>query len=296
MTGATAIPEFGTKFVRGMLVDTHPTTFDELVRISGLSHGTDVWLNNAQTLVQEGTAPLKEAICCRDDIMLYLISKNLESKLAFTIMESVRKGRGLKPEWEEEMRAHDVPEWYIESCKKIKYMFPKAHAVAYVMMAFRIAWFKVHEPRAFYAAYFSIRAKAFDASIMTHGDEMVLAQMDMLSKKEKITAAEKDMLVTLEVCHEFYLRGFAFDPIDLYESHATKFLITEHGLRPPFTAIPGLGEVAACSMIEERQKGKFLSMDEIQMRCNKVSKAVIELLEQNGALGDLPRSSQMSFF
>ena len=296
VTGATAIPEFGTKFVRGMLVDTHPTTFDELVRISGLSHGTDVWLNNAQTLVQEGTATLKEAICCRDDIMLYLISKNLESKLAFTIMESVRKGKGLKPEWEEEMRAHDVPEWYIESCKKIKYMFPKAHAVAYVMMAFRIAWFKVHEPRAFYAAYFSIRAKAFDASIMTHGDEMVLAQMDMLSKKEKITAAEKDMLVTLEVCHEFYLRGFTFDPIDLYESHATKFLITEHGLRPPFTAIPGLGEVAACSMIEERQKGKFLSMDEIQMRCNKVSKAVIELLEQNGALGDLPRSSQMSFF
>ena len=296
VTGATAIPEFGTKFVRGMLVDTQPTTFDELVRISGLSHGTDVWLNNAQTLVQEGTATLKEAICCRDDIMLYLISKNLESKLSFTIMESVRKGKGLKPEWEEEMRAHDVPEWYIDSCKKIKYMFPKAHAVAYVMMAFRIAWFKVHEPRAFYAAYFSIRAKAFDASVMIHGDELVLSQMDTLSKKEKMTAAEKDMLVTLEVCHEFYRRGFVFDPIDLYESHSTKFLITEHGLRPPFTAIPGLGEVAACSIIDERQKSKFLSMDEIQMRCNKVSKAVIELLSQNGALGDLPKSSQMSFF
>lgn len=295
-TGATAIPEFGTKFVREMLIDTQPTTFDELVRISGLSHGTDVWINNAQTLVQEGTATLKEAICARDDIMLYLISMKMDPKLSFTIMESVRKGKGLKPEWEEDMRAHIVPEWYIESCKKIKYMFPKAHAVAYVMMAFRIAWFKVHEPRAFYSAYFTIRAKAFDASIMTHGDDLVLSHMEELNKKEKITAAEKDMLVTLEVCHEFYRRGFIFEPIDLYESDSKKFLVTDRGLRPPFTAIPGLGEVAACSIIAERQKREFLSMDEIQARCNKVSKSVIELLEKNGALGDLPQSSQMSFF
>ncbi len=296
-TGATAIPEFGTKFVREMLLDTKPTTFDELVRISGLSHGTDVWINNAQTLVQEGTATLKEAICCRDDIMLYLISMNMDSKLSFTIMESVRKGKGLKPEWEEDMRAHNVPEWYIDSCKKIKYMFPKAHAVAYVMMAFRIAWFKVHKPLAFYAAYFSIRAKSFDAGLMINGDSIVLAQMDAISKKEKATAAEKDMLVTLEVCHEFYFRGFEFAPIDLYESDSKDFIITEDGrLRPPFTAIPGLGEVAACSIVEERQKSPFLSMDEIQSRCNKVSKAIIELLENNNALGDIPKSSQISFF
>ena len=295
-TGATAIPEFGTKFVRDMLLDTMPTTFDELVRISGLSHGTDVWINNAQTLVQEGTATLKEAICCRDDIMLYLISMNMEPKLSFTIMESVRKGKGLKPEWEEDMRAHNVPEWYIESCKKIKYMFPKAHAVAYVMMAFRIAWFKVHHPLAFYAAYFTIRAKAFDASAMVNGDEMVISQMDAINKKEKASAVEKDMLVTLEVCHEFYTRGFEFAPVDLYESDAVDFKIDNGKLRPPFTSIPGLGEVAARSIMEEREKSKFLSMDEIQARCNKVSKSVIELLEKNGALGDIPRSSQMSFF
>jgi len=296
-TGATAIPEFGTKFVREMLLDTMPTTFDELVRISGLSHGTDVWINNAQTLVQEGTATLKEAICCRDDIMLYLISMGMESKLSFTIMESVRKGKGLKPEWEDDMREHNVPEWYIESCKKIKYMFPKAHAVAYVMMAFRIAWFKVHHPLAFYAAYFTIRAKAFDASAMINGDEVVLSQMDAIAKKEKPSAVEKDMLVTLEVCHEFYTRGFKFAPVDLYKSDAVDFEITDDGmLRPPFTAIPGLGEVAARSIMEERAKSKFLSMDEIQTRCNKVSKSVIELLEKNGALGDIPKSSQISFF
>ncbi len=296
-TGATAIPEFGTKFVREMLLDTKPTTFDELVRISGLSHGTDVWINNAQTLVKEGTATLKEAICCRDDIMLYLISMGMESKTSFTIMESVRKGKGLTPEWEEDMRAHNVPEWYIDSCKKIKYMFPKAHAVAYVMMAFRIAWFKVHKPLAFYAAYFSIRAKAFDASVMINGDDMVLSQMDTISKKEKASAVEKEMLVTLEVCHEFYTRGFKFAPVDLYKSDAVNFEITEDGmLRPPFTAIPGLGEVAARSIIAEREKSKFLSMDEIQSRCNKVSKSVIDLLEKNGALGDIPRSSQISFF
>ena len=296
-TGATAIPEFGTKFVREMLLDTKPTTFDELVRISGLSHGTDVWLNNAQTLVQEGIATLKEAICARDDIMLYLISMNMDPKISFSIMEDVRKGKGLKPEYVDDMRAHNVPEWYIESCKKIKYMFPKAHAVAYVMMAFRIAWFKVHQPLAFYAAYFSIRAKAFDASVMVNGDELVLSQMDTINKKEKPSAVEKDMLVTLEVCHEFYLRGFKFAPVDLYESDAVNFKITEDGrLRPPFTAIPGLGEVAARSIMDEREKSKFLSMDEIQSRCNKVSKAVIELLEKNGALGDIPQSSQISFF
>ncbi len=295
-TGSVAIPEFGTKFVREMLIDTQPKTFDELVRISGLSHGTDVWLDNAQTLVQNKVANLKQVICARDDIMLYLISKGVESKLSFTIMESVRKGKGLKPEWEDEMRAHDVPEWYIDSCKKIKYMFPKAHAVAYVMMAFRIAWFKVHEPKAFYSAYFSIRAKGFDASVMTRGDGVVVNKIEELGHREKISAAEKEMLVTLEVCHEFYRRGFKFDDIDLYESDAIDFLITENGLLPPFTSIPGLGEVAARSIMEQRKIKKFLSVEEIQSRCAKVSKAVVELLDENGALGNIPKSSQISLF
>ncbi|MBQ3054830.1 MAG: PolC-type DNA polymerase III [Oscillospiraceae bacterium] len=295
-TGSVAVPEFGTKFVREMLVDTKPGTFDELVRISGLSHGTDVWLNNAQTLVKEGTATLKEVICARDDIMLYLISKGVEPKLSFTIMESVRKGKGLKPEWEEEMSSHNVPKWYIDSCKKIKYMFPKAHAVAYVMMAFRIAWFKVHHPLAFYAAYFSVRAKAFDAQYMINGDGVVLAKMEEIQKKEKPSPVEKEMLVTLEVCHEFYARGFKFDPIDLYQSDAVNFQITETGLLPPFTAIPGLGEVAARGIMAERVKSEFISVDELQSRCNKVSKAVVELLTANHVLDDIPATSQMSLF
>jgi len=295
-TGSVAVPEFGTKFVREMLLDTQPQTFDELVRISGLSHGTDVWLNNAQTLVKSGQATLKEVICARDDIMLYLISKGVESKLSFTIMESVRKGKGLKPEWEAEMAEHGVPQWYIDSCKKIKYMFPKAHAVAYVMMAFRIAWFKVHQPLAFYAAYFSVRAKAFDATCMINGDAVVLAKMEEIQKKEKPSPVEKEMLVTLEVCHEFYARGFRFEPIDLYRSDAVDFQITEKGLLPPFTAIPGLGEVAARGIMAEREKSEFLSVEEMQNRCAKVSKAVVELLNENHVLDEIPQSSQMSLF
>ncbi len=296
VTGSVAIPEFGTKFVRDMLIDTQPHTFDELVRISGLSHGTDVWLNNAQTLVKEGVANLKQVICARDDIMLYLIDKGVAPKLSFTIMESVRKGKGLKPEWEEEMRAHDVPEWYIDSCKKIKYMFPKAHAVAYVMMAFRIAWFKVHHPKAFYAAYFSIRAKAFDASVMTNGDQAVLTRIDELNAMEKRTQKEDNMLVTLEVCHEFYRRGLKFAKIDIYKSDAVNFLITDEGLLPPLTAISGLGEVAARNIIEEREKGRFMSIEDLQVRCSKVSKGVIELLDENKVLEDIPNSSQMTLF
>ena len=295
-TGSVAIPEFGTHFVRGMLIDTQPTTFDELVRISGLSHGTDVWLTNAQDLVRDGTATLKQVICARDDIMLYLIDKGVEPKLSFTIMESVRKGKGLKPEWVDEMLAHDVPQWYVDSCKKIKYMFPKAHAVAYVMMAFRIAWFKVHHPKAFYAAYFSIRAKAFDASVMTNGDAVVLSKIDELNSMEKISQKEENMLVTLEVCHEFYKRGFEFAPIDLYKSHTKNFLITDNGLIPPFTAISGLGEVAAQNIVEERENGRFMSVEELQTRCNRVSKGVIEMLEANGVLRDVPNTSQVTLF
>lgn len=296
--GCLAVPEFGTKFVRGMVKDTKPTTFDDLLCISGLSHGTDVWLGNAADLVASGI-PLNECICCRDDIMNYLIGKGVEPKLAFQTMESVRKGKGLKPEMEEAMKANNVPDWYIDSCKKIKYMFPKAHAVAYVMMAFRIAWFKVHKPLAFYSAYFSVRAKGFDASCMIKGDAVCLDKIRELHRKDvdkTISAAEKDTQTTLEVCHEFYKRGFIFEPMDVYKSDATKFIVTEKGLIPPFTSMPGIGEQAALNIVEERKKGRFLSAEELSVRCPKVSKSVIELLGEIGALGSMPRSTQISLF
>lgn len=296
--GCLAVPEFGTKFVRGMVKDTKPTTFDDLLCISGLSHGTDVWLGNAADLVASGI-PLNECICCRDDIMNYLIGKGVEPKLAFQTMESVRKGKGLKPEMEEAMKANNVPDWYIDSCKKIKYMFPKAHAVAYVMMAFRIAWFKVHKPLAFYSAYFSVRAKGFDASCMIKDDAVCLDKIRELHRKDvdkTISAAEKDTQTTLEVCHEFYKRGFIFEPMDVYKSDATKFIVTEKGLIPPFTSMPGIGEQAALNIVEERKKGRFLSAEELSVRCPKVSKSVIELLGEIGALGSMPRSTQISLF
>ena len=296
--GCLAVPEFGTKFVRGMVSDTKPTTFDDLLCISGLSHGTDVWLGNAADLVASGI-PLKECICCRGDIMNYLIGKGVAPKLAFQTMESVRKGKGLKPEMEEAMKANDVPDWYIDSCKKIKYMFPKAHAVAYVMMAFRIAWFKVHRPLAFYSAYFSIRAKGFDAACMIRGDKVCMEKIQELHRKDvdkTISAAEKDTQTTLEVCHEFYKRGFTFAPMDIYKSDATKFLVTENGLIPPFTSMPGIGEQAAVNLVEERKNGPFLSAEELSVRCPKVSKSVIELLDEIGALGSMPKSTQISLF
>lgn len=296
--GCVAVPEFGTKFVRGMVKETHPSTFAELVSISGLSHGTDVWLGNAAELVRKGI-PLSGCICCRDDIMNYLILQGVKPKLSFKTMESVRKGKGLTEEMEAAMNEQHVPEWYIDSCKKIKYMFQKAHAVAYVMMAFRIAWFKVHRPLAFYSAYFSIRAKGFDASCMIKGDKVCLDKMTELRGKERdktISAAEKDMMTTLEVCHEFYRRGFTFEPMDVYKSDATRFLVTETGLIPPFTSMPGIGEQAALSIVEERKNGKFLSAEELIVRCPKASKAVVELLEQIGALGSMPKTTQMTLF
>ncbi len=246
-TGSFGIPEFGTKFVRGMLEDTKPTTFEELIRISGLSHGTDVWLNNAETLIKEGKATLSEAICTRDDIMTYLIKKGLNPDHAFKIMEAVRKGKvakGAEPKWEEyveEMREHDVPEWYIDSCKKIKYMFPKAHAVAYVTMAFRIAWFKVYYPLAYYCAYFSIRADDFDSEIMIYGKEKVKQKMKELEALgNNMSVKEKGVYTILEIVLEMYERGFKFLPIDLYKSHSTKFLIEDGAIRPPLSSIPGL--------------------------------------------------------
>jgi len=298
-TGAVAIPEFGTSFVRGMLVDTQPTEFDVLIRLSGFSHGTNVWLGNAKDLIVKEGIPVNQAIGCRDDIMIFLIACGLPEKRAFKIMESVRKGRGLPEGAEEEMLSANVPKWYIESCKKIEYLFPKAHAVAYVMMAFRIAWFKVHEPLAFYAAYFSIRAKAFDATCMCRGMETVKKKMRQIVAKDKeASAVEKDMLTTLEVVYEFYLRGFAFDRLDLYSAHATLFQMNKEAgtLIPPFTSLPGLGETAAWSLCEQREGRQFISVEEVLAACPKVSKAHIELLKEMGTLDGMPETSQMTLF
>ncbi len=295
-SGTFAVPEFGTKFVREMLFSTKPTTFDELIRISGLSHGTDVWLNNGQDIINNGIATLKEIISARDDIMLFLISKGLDRKLSFTIMESVRKGRGLKPEWEVEMRNHNVPEWYLESCKKIKYMFPKAHAAAYVLMAFRIAWYKVHYPKEFYSAYFSIRANSFDSTIMTKGPEPIRQKMREIENNPNAKAVDKDMLTTLEVCYEFYKRGLTFESIDIYNSEATKFTLVGNGLRPPFTSIPGLGETAANDLVSARADGPFLSVEELSMRSPKVSKTILDTFREEGIFGDLPETSQVTLF
>ncbi|MDY3014587.1 MAG: PolC-type DNA polymerase III [Evtepia sp.] len=302
-TGAVAIPEFNTKFTRQMLQDTMPTKFNTLIRLSGFSHGTDVWLGNARDLIVSGTATVDSTVGCRDDIMLYLMEQGVEPKMAFDIMEAVRKGKvkkgGFQEGWEEAMRACDVPDWYIDSLGKIGYLFPKAHAVAYVMMAFRIAWFKVHRPLAFYAAYFSIRAKALDATCMCQGMEVCQQKMREIQAKEKDAAAvEEDMMVTLEVCYEFYLRGFTFATIDLYRSDATKFLMDEesNALLPPFTAIPGLGETAAISIVENREGRHFISQEELLAACPKVSKTHVEQLRAAGALGSMPETSQISLF
>ena len=297
-TGAVAIPEFNTRFTRGMLLDTMPTRFDTLLRLSGFSHGTDVWLGNAKDLITSKTATVDQAIGCRDDIMIYLISCGMPEKRSFKIMESVRKGRGLPDGAEEEMKAAGVPDWYIGSCKKIKYLFPKAHAVAYVMMAFRIAWFKVHHPLAFYAAYFYRRSQkgGFDAVLMTQGMDAVVANIKAIEQNEEATAKDEDLLTTLEVAYEYYLRGFTFLPIDIYESDATKFLIKDGKLLPPFVAISGLGESAALDIVEGRKGNTFLSVEEVAAACPKVSKTHIQMLKDAGAFGSLPDTSQVTFF
>ena len=299
--GSFGVPEFGTKFVRGMLVDTKPTTFEELLRISGLSHGTDVWLNNAQTLINEGTITLQEAICTRDDIMLYLIKQGVPPKPAFKIMETVRKGKALKdPEqwakYKEIMQENNVPEWYIKSCEKIKYMFPKAHAAAYVTNAFRIAWFKVHQPAAYYTAYFTIRADEFDSECMIFGKEKVKNKMKELELQgNAISAKDKNVYSILELVLEMYERGIKFLPIDLYKSHATKFILEEDGIRPPLNSIPGLGTVAAESIDSAKQNGEFMCIDELQQRA-KIGKSVTELLKKFGCLDGWTQSNQMSLF
>ncbi|MGO1370813.1 MAG: PolC-type DNA polymerase III [Senegalia sp. (in: firmicutes)] len=295
-TGSLGIPEFGTKFVIQMLLDTKPTTFAELVRISGLSHGTDVWLNNAQDLVANGITTLKEVISTRDDIMMYLIYNGLDKKRSFKIMEKVRKGKGITEDEEIYMRDNNIPEWYIESCKKIKYMFPKAHAVAYVMMSFRIAYFKVHYPEAFYATYFTMKATDFDAELITKGIE---ALKEKIKELESIgndkTAKEKNLLTVLEVSLEMYARGFNFKNVDLYKSDSDTFIIEDDGILPPLKSLQGVGENAAKAIVEAREKGMFLSMEDITKRA-KVSKTVIEALKVHGCLEGMSESNQLDLF
>ncbi|MFT8350253.1 DNA polymerase III subunit alpha [Clostridium saccharoperbutylacetonicum] len=299
--GTFGIPEFGTKFVRGMLVDTKPKTFSDLLCISGLSHGTDVWLGNAKDLIDNGViTSISDAVCTRDDIMVYLIKKGLPPNTAFKIMETVRKGKALKepkwPEYEALMRSNEVPEWYIESCKKIKYMFPKAHAAAYVMMAFRIAWFKVHIPRAYYATYFSIRAKAFDAEFMIFGKEKVKAKMQEINAMGNDAGPkDKDMYDDLEIVLEMYERGIKFLPIDLYKSHATRFQVEESGIRPSLNSIAGMGNVAAEGIANASKEKEFNSVDDVKKR-SKIGNAGIELLRKFDCLKGLPESDQMCFF
>ncbi|WP_394527056.1 PolC-type DNA polymerase III [Lacrimispora sp. JR3] len=294
--GALGVPEFGTDFAMQMLIDTQPKYFSDLVRIAGLAHGTDVWLGNAQTLIQEGKATIQTAICTRDDIMIYLISMGMEEGLSFSIMESVRKGKGLKEEWEKEMIAHGVPDWYIWSCKKIKYMFPKAHAAAYVMMAWRIAYCKVFYPLAYYAAFFSIRANGFSYELMCQGREKLehyLAdyrkRMDTLSKKEL------DTLRDMRIVQEMYARGYDFIPIDIYRAKARHFQIIDGKLMPSLSSIDGLGEKAADAVVDAVKDGPFLSREDFRNR-TKVSKTVCDLMGDLGLLGELPESNQLSLF
>jgi DNA polymerase-3 subunit alpha (Gram-positive type) len=292
--GSLGIPEFGTDFVMQMLRDTKPKTFSDLVRISGLSHGTDVWLNNAQTLITEGTCTLSTAICTRDDIMTYLIYQGVESGLSFKIMESVRKGKGLTPDMEAAMLEQGVPEWYIWSCKRIKYMFPKAHAAAYVMMAFRIAYFKVYYPLAYYAAYFSIRASAFNYELMCLGKERLERYMaDYKRRSNELSKKEQDVLKDMKIVQEMYARGFEFLQLDIYTAKAHIFQIIDGKLMPSFSTIDGLGDKAADAVVEAVKDGKFLSRDDFRSRC-KVSSTVVDLMADLGLFGDLPISNQIS--
>ena len=294
--GTLGVPEFGTRFVRQMLVETQPANFSDLVRISGLSHGTDVWINNAQDLVKSKQATISEVISTREDIMLYLINAGLDNKKSFYIMEKVRKGRGLSEEDEREMRALDLPPWYIDSCNKIKYMFPKAHAVAYVMMSFRIAYFKVHYPEAFYASYFTTKAADFDAQLILQGEERVKDKIKELeSLGNDCTSKEKNLISVLEVVREMYARGYRFEKVDLYKSHSDKFFVGKDGILPPLKGLDGVGENAARKIVGEREIARFISIQDMIER-TKVTKTVIEALRNHGCLEGLPQSNQLSLF
>ncbi len=294
--GSLGVPEFGTDFVIQMLLDTKPQSLSDLIRISGLGHGTDVWLGNAQTLIAEGKANISGCICCRDDIMIYLIHKGVDSALSFTIMESVRKGKGLKPEWEKEMTAHDVPDWYIWSCKKIKYMFPKAHAAAYVMMAWRIAYCKINYPLAYYASYFSIRASAFSYEAMCRGQQHLENVMTEYKRRgDSLSKKEQDSMKDMKIVQEMYARGFDFVPIDIFTAHSRNFQIVGDKLMPSLNSIDGLGEKAADAIVEAAKEGPFLSKDDFRQR-TKVSKTVVEMMDELNLLGKLPESNQISLF
>jgi DNA polymerase-3 subunit alpha (Gram-positive type) len=293
--GTYGIPEFGTSFVRQMLIETRPSTFAELVRISGLSHGTDVWLNNARELIKDNIANLSEVISVRDDIMNFLLQKGMEPIDAFWIMEHVRKGKGLTDEEESKMRQNNIPDWYIESCKKIKYMFPKAHAAAYVMMAYRIAYFKVHHPKAFYLTYFSTKASSFDAQIVDKGLEFVNDHLNKLNNQDKLTAKDKETITILEVVIEAMHRGIKFGKVDLYNSKMSTFILKDDKLVPPLVCLEGLGTSAAESIIEARKDGDFISVEDLSNR-TRLSKTVIEKMKDHGTLKGLPEKNQLSLF
>ena len=294
--GALGVPEFGTDFAMQMLIDTKPKYFSDLVRIAGLAHGTDVWLGNAQTLIQEGKATIQTAICTRDDIMIYLIAQGMDEGLSFTIMESVRKGKGLKDDWITEMTAHGVPEWYIWSCKKIKYMFPKAHAAAYVMMAWRIAYCKIFYPLAYYAAFFSIRASAFSYEIMCQGrDKLEYYLADYKKRADTLSKKEQDTLRDMRIVQEMYARGFDFMPLDIYRAKARDFQVIDGKIMPSLSSIDGLGDKAAEAVVDAVKDGAFLSIEDFSNR-SKVNGTICTLMADLGLLPDLPKSNQLSLF
>ena len=295
-TGTLGIPEFGTKFVRGMLEQTKPNTFTELLQISGLSHGTDVYLGNAEELIRLHNIPLSEVIGCRDDIMVYLIHKGVEEGVAFKIMEGVRKGKGIPDDFQAIMRENNVPEWYIQSCLKIKYMFPKAHAAAYVLMALRVAWFKVHKPLLYYCAYFSVRAQDFDIVAMSQGKEMIKKRIKEIREKGmEASAKEQNLLTVLELANEMVERGFYFKMVDVDKSEASNFVIEGDSLIAPFRAIQGLGLNVANKIVEARQEQPFLSKKDLATR-GKVSKTLIDYMTENKVLDHLPDENQLSLF
>lgn len=296
-TGTLGIPEFGTSFVIQMLNDTKPTTYSELVQISGLSHGTDVWLGNAQELIKKEICTLKDVIGCRDDIMVYLIYAGLEESLAFKIMESVRKGKGLTEEFEKEMKNNNVPDWYIDSCKKIKYMFPKAHAAAYVLMALRIAWFKVHKPLIYYCAYFSVRANDYDIKTVVAGKDFLKKKIQEIKDMDRnaITVKEQSSLVSYEIAFEMINRGFTFSKVDLNKSQSFDYIIEGNSLIPPFSIVPGLGENVAIKIVQAREENPFLSIEDFSKR-GGISTTILEYLRDLGTLKGLPEKAQLSFF